>query len=161
MEFNEFVNKLEQDLKDELADISPGADVRQNVVEKLQDSSYSEISITPTEINLRMNLNADQLYAQMQEEKSYEGVLAAAVTQLETGLAQALEVNVAKIMNYEATKKLICFDVAGTERNAEMLANVPHTDMENMSMVYRLQSDSDDIGAATILIINTMIDQMG
>lgn len=49
MDFKEFVNKLEQDLKDALSEISPGADVRQNSVEKLQGSSYTGISITPAD----------------------------------------------------------------------------------------------------------------
>ena len=79
MDFKEFVNKLEQDLKEALSDISPGAQVRQTPVEKLQASSHTGISITPADTNIGMNLNADQLFAQMQEGRSYEGVLAAAV----------------------------------------------------------------------------------
>ena len=161
MDFKEFVNKLEQDLKDALSEISPGADVRQNSVEKLQGSSYTGISITPADSHVGMNLNADQLFEQLQEGKSYEGVLAMAVTQVDAGLAQAPDVNVADIMNYETAKQMLCFDVVGTERNKEMLENVPHTDVENMSMVYRLQLDSNEQGAATILITNDIMAQMG
>lgn len=57
MDFKEFVNKLEQDLKDALSEISPGADVRQNSVEKLQGTSYTGISITPADSHVGMNLN--------------------------------------------------------------------------------------------------------
>ena len=38
MDFKEFVNKLEQDLKEALSDISPGAQVRQTSVKKPQES---------------------------------------------------------------------------------------------------------------------------
>ena len=152
---------MEQDLKDALSEIAPGADVRQNSVEKLQGTSYTGISITPADSHVGMNLNADQLFEQLQEGKSYEGVLAMAVTQVDAGLAQAPDVNVADIMNYETAKQMLCFDVVGTERNKEMLENVPHTDVENMSMVYRLQLDSNEQGAATIQITNDIMAQMG
>lgn len=161
MEFKEFVNKLEQDLKEALQEIAPGAEMRQNAVEKLQDGSYNGISITPADSNIGMNLNADHLYEQLQDGKSYEGVLAMAVTQVERGIAERPEINVADIMNYENAKHMLCFDVVGTERNKEMLENVPHTDVENMSMVYRLQVNRSDEGSATILITNAMMEQMG
>ena len=142
MDFKEFVNKLEQDLKEALSDISPGAQVRQTPVEKLQAGSYTGISITPADTNIGMNLNANLLFAQMQEGRSYEGVLAVAVSQAERGLHDMPSVDVQAITNYETAKNLLCFEVVGTEQNADILANIPHTDVENMSMVYRLQLDA-------------------
>ena len=67
MDFKEFVNKLEQDLKDAMADISPGATVDVRSVEKLQDGSYTGITISPAGGNVGMNLNANQLFDQMQD----------------------------------------------------------------------------------------------
>ena len=72
MDFKEFVNKLEQDLKDFVSDTSPGAQVRQTPVEKLQAGSYTGISITPADTNVGMNINADQLYAQILDEHMEE-----------------------------------------------------------------------------------------
>ena len=161
MDFKEFVNKLEQDLKDFLSDTSPGAQVRQTPVEKLQAGSYTGISITPADTNVGMNINADQLYAQMQEGRSYEGVLAMALSQVEHGMRDMPAVDIQSITNYETARNLLCFEVVGTEQNADMLANIPHTDMENMSMVYRLQLDSNAQGTSTILITNAMIEQYG
>lgn len=161
MDFKEFVNKLEQDLKEVLSDTSPGAQVRQTPVEKLQAGSYTGISITPADTNVGMNINADQLYAQMQDGRSYEGVLAMALSQVDRGLHDMPAVDVQSITNYETAKNLLCFEVVGTEQNADMLANIPHTDMENMSMVYRLQLDSNAQGTSTILITNAMMEQYG
>lgn len=161
MDFKEFVNKLEQDLKDFLSDTSPGAQVRQTPVEKLQAGSYTGISITPADTNVGMNINADQLYAQMQDGRSYEGVLAMALSQVEHGMHDMPAVDIQSITNYETAKNLLCFEVVGTKQNADMLANIPHTDMENMSMVYRLQLDSNAQGTSTILITNAMMEQYG
>ncbi len=161
MDFKEFVNKLEQDLKDAMADISPGATVDVRSVEKLQDGSYTGITISPAGGNVGMNLNANQLFDQMQDGQSYEGVLAVAVSTAERGLHDMPAVDVSELMNYEAAKKYLCFDVVGSDRNADMLEKVPHTDKENISMVYRLQLDSTENGAATVLITNAMMEQFG
>ena len=161
MDFKEFVNKLEQDLKDAMADISPGATVDVRSVEKLQEGSYTGITISPAGGNVGMNLNANQLFDQMQDGQSYEGVLAVAVSTAERGLHVMPAVDVSELMNYEAAKKYLCFDVVGSDRNADMLEKVPHTDKENISMVYRLQLDSTENGAATVLITNAMMEQFG
>ena len=147
MDFKEFVNKLEQDLKDAMADISPGASVSINSVEKLQEGSYTGITISPSGGNIGVNLNVDQLYEQLQEGNSYEGVLAVAVSTAERGIHDMPAVDVSELTNYEAAKKYLCVDVVGSDRNADMLEKVPHTDMENISMVYRLQLDSNENGA--------------
>ena len=161
MDFKEFVNKLEQDLKDAMADISPGATVDVRSVEKLQDGSYTGITISPAGGNVGMNLNANQLFSQMQDGQSYEGVLAVAVSTAERGLHDMPAVDVSELMNYEAAKKYLCFDVVGSDRNTDILEKVPHTDKENISMVYRLQLDSTENGAATVLITNAMMEQFG
>ena len=161
MDFKEFVNKLEQDLKDAMAEISPGATVDVRSVEKLQEGSYTGITISPAGGNVGMNLNANQLFDQMQDGQSYEGVLAVAVSTAERGLHDMPAVDVSELMNYEAAKKYLCFDVVGSDRNADMLEKVPHTDKENISMVYRLQLDSTENGAATVLITNAMMEQFG
>ena len=161
MDFKEFVNKLEQDLKDAMADISPGATVDVRSVEKLQEGSYTGITISPAGGNVGMNLNANQLFDQMQDGQSYEGVLAVAVSTAERGLHDMPAVDVSELMNYEAAKKYLCFDVVGSDRNADMLEKVPHPDQENISMVYRLQLDSTENGAATVLITNAMMEQFG
>lgn len=161
MDFKEFVNKLEQDLKDAMADISPGATVDVRSVEKLQEGSYTGITISPAGGNVGMNLNANQLFDQMQDGQSYVGVLAVAVSTAERGLHDMPAVDVSELMNYEAAKKYLCFDVVGSDRNADMLEKVPHTDKENISMVYRLQLDSTENGAATVLITNAMMEQFG
>ena len=161
MDFKEFVNKLEQDLKDAMADISPGATVDVRSVEKLQEGSYTGITISPAGGNVGMNLNANQLFDQMQDGQAYEGVLAVAVSTAERGLHDMPAVDVSELMNYEAAKKYLCFDVVGSDRNADMLEKVPHTDKENISMVYRLQLDSTENGAATVLITNAMMEQFG
>ena len=60
----------------------------------------------------------------------------------------------AELSSYETAKDLLFVDVVGTKVNAEMLSKVPHTDMEDISMVYRMQLEQLSDGAATVLITN-------
>lgn len=71
MDFKEFVNKLEQDLKDAMADISPGATVDVRSVEKLQEGSYTGITISPAGGNVGMNLNANQLFDTIRDQYDF------------------------------------------------------------------------------------------
>lgn len=75
--------------------------------------------------------------------------------------AGMLVINPSRITDYEQAKPMLCVEVVGTARNADMLEKVPHTDIEDMSMVYRVQLGHDDRSAATVLITNEMLERYG
>lgn len=52
-------------------------------------------------------------------------------------------------------------EVVAADRNAELLAKVPHQEMEDMAVVYRFVVESDEAGRATILVTNELLDKMG
>ena len=161
MDFKEFTTRAEQDIRAALEDASPGVGVGMNQVEKLQGESYTAITLTPEGTNIGMNLNLNQLYDRMQQGESYDSVLQAAVDQAKEHLSNMPRFDVAELSSYETAKDLLFVDVVGTKVNAEMLAKVPHTDMEDISMVYRMQLEQLSDGAATVLITNDLMNRMG
>lgn len=161
MDFKEFTARAEQDIRTALEDSSPGVGVSTNQVEKLQGESYTAITLTPEGTNIGMNLNLNQLYDQMQQGNDYESVLQTAVEQAKEHLANMPRFDVDEISSYETAKDLLFVDVVGTKVNAEMLAKVPHTDMEDISMVYHMQLEQLSDGAATVLITNDLMNRMG
>lgn len=70
-------------------------------------------------------------------------------------------IDVASLTDYEQMKDKLIMEVVSTEANSEMLANVPHQEMEDMSVVYRFVINSDESGRATILATNNMLEAMG
>ena len=52
-------------------------------------------------------------------------------------------------------------EVVSTEANKEMLSNIPHKEMEDMSVVYRFDMGTNEDGRATILVTNQLMDSMG
>ena len=161
MDFKEFTTRAEQDIRAALEDASPGVGVGMNQVEKLQGESYTAITLTPEGTNIGMNLNLNQLYDRMQRGEDYDSILQAAVDQAKEHLSNMPRFDVAELSSYETAKDLLFVDVVGTKVNAEMLAKVPHTDMEDISMVYRMQLEQLSDGAATVLITNDLMNRMG
>ena len=161
MDFKEFTARAEQDIRAALEDASPGTGVGINQVEKLQGESYTAITLTPAGTNIGMNLNLNQLYDNLQRGESYETVISTAVDQAKEHLANMPRFDVSELSSYETAKDLLFVDVVGTKVNAEMLSRVPHTDMEDISMVYRMQLEQLSDGAATVLVTNDLMNRMG
>ena len=77
------------------------------------------------------------------------------------GFEQQPQVDVSALTDYDQMKDKLIMEVVSAETNAEMLANVPHKDMEDMAVVYRFVLESNDDGRATILVTNQLIETMG
>ena len=161
MDFKEFTVRAEQDIRAALDDASPGVGVKINRVEKLQGESYTAITLTPEGTNVGMNLNANQLYGRLQHGESYDRILKSAVDQAKEQLAHIPSFNIAELSSYETARELLFVDVVSTKANAEMLSKVPHTEMEDISMVYRMQVEQLSDGAATVLINDGLMERMG
>lgn len=161
MDFKEFSKAVEQDLREALEKSFPGVGIENNQIEKLQGASYTALTVVPDSQNVGMNINLNQLYDMLQHGESYDSVIQKAVDQSEQFISEVPRFNVAELSSYETARDLLFVEVVGTKVNAEMLSNVPHTDMEDISMVYRMQLEQLADGAATVLITNDLMDRMG
>ena len=63
--------------------------------------------------------------------------------------------------DYEKLRPLLNLQVVSTETNAEMLRDIPHQEMEDLSVVYRFVLQSDEQGTQSILITNHLLDVYG
>ncbi|WP_155830828.1 DUF5688 family protein [Butyrivibrio sp. AE3009] len=52
------------------------------------------------------------------------------------------------------SKGKLAMEVVSAERNAELLETVPHRNMEDMAIVYRIVLDSSSEGRSSILVTN-------
>ena len=65
------------------------------------------------------------------------------------------------IQNYDVMKNKLVMEVVSAETNAELLATVPHKDIEDMAVVYRFDV-KDIVGeGATVIVTNKMLDNYG
>ena len=161
MDFKEFTRQVRQDLQTTLDAGFPGTRLEFNQVDKLQGESYTALTVTPSEKNIGMNINLDRLYDRVLKGESYDSVLQTAKDMANEMMNHTPQFKIPELTSYETAKDLLFVDVVGVQANAEMLQKVPHTRLEDIAMVYRLQIDTLTDGNASVLITNSILDSMG
>ena len=63
--------------------------------------------------------------------------------------------------DYGQIKSSLFVDVVGTKRNQEMLSDAPHTDFEDLSMVYRIRVPVGEDSFRSVLVTNSMMEKFG
>lgn len=58
-------------------------------------------------------------------------------------------------LNYESVKQKIVYKLINTERNKELLEDVPHMEYMDLSMVFQCLISEEELGIASILVHNT------
>ena len=161
MDFEEFKENFTEDVKNDLYEKGIDATVTQNHVEKMNES-YDAITVTPEGSNVGVNINVDKFYeAYNNGDIDYNQVVDKAVEVIQGGFENRPEVDVNALTDYEQMKDKLVMEVVSAETNADMLAKVPHQDMEDMAVVYRFVLDTNDDGRATILVTNQLLETMG
>lgn len=158
MDFNEFQNQILQEAKDRMW----GVQVEIRPVEKLQGESYTGLSIQPNDSPMAATLNLDTVYNQMVDQgKSFQEVADDLITHAADIIVDMPKIDVNDITNYDQMKNTLVVQVIPTDRNAEMLADIPHKNIEDMSLVYRMQIDQNENGTSSVMITNAMLENYG
>lgn len=160
MDFENFKEQLIEDIKIGLYEKGYEVTVTQNHVDKLNDS-YDAMTITPIDSNVGMNINLDSLYESMSEGRTYSEVASSTIDLAAKHMDDMPVVDVAELTDYEQMKSKLAIEVVSTEANAELLAKIPHQEMEDMSVVYRFVLGSSEEGRSSILVTNNLIESMG
>lgn len=158
MDFKEFQDQILQEAKDRMW----GVQVEIRPVEKLQGESYTGLSIQPSDSPMAATLNLDAVYNQMVDQgKSFQEVADDLITHAADIIVDMPKIDVNDLTNYDQMKNTLVVQVIPTDRNADMLADIPHKDIEDMSLVYRMQIDQNETGTSSVLITNAMLENYG
>ncbi|MGE9908232.1 DUF5688 family protein [Lachnospiraceae bacterium SGI.231] len=158
MDFNEFQNQILQEAKDRMW----GVQVEIRPVEKLQGESYTGLSILPNDSPMAATLNLDAVYNQMVDQgKSFQEVADDLISHAADIIVDMPKIDVNDITNYDQMKNTLVVQVIPTDRNADMLEDIPHKNIEDMSLVYRMQIDQNENGTSSVLITNAMLKNYG
>lgn len=65
------------------------------------------------------------------------------------------------VANYDEAKRFLSMELINTQRNAELLAKVPHEEVLDMSIVYRLRLSDERDELKSVLVTNDMLDNYG
>lgn len=64
-------------------------------------------------------------------------------------------------LDYERVRDSVVYKLINTEKNKELLEDVPHIEFHDLSIVFQCMVESDDIGSASILIHNIHMNLWG
>ena len=161
MDYENFKESFNEALKESLSEKGTEVNLNVQAVEKLNGEGYDAVTVTPVDSNIGVTLNIEPYYKSFVEGVSMETIIENASNNVENGLKNQPTVDVDSLTNYDIMKDKLIMEVVSTEANELMLKDVPHHEMEDMSIVYRFVIDSSDEGRATILATNAMLDLMG
>lgn len=133
MDYENFKEKLIEDIKERIEDAGINAKVETNTVNKLNES-YDAITITPESSNIGMNLPVEKFYGAMEDGRSYEEIVDKAMEVIDKGITDAPQFNVEDITDYSKMKDKLAMEVVSIEANKEMLDTVPHQNIEDISI---------------------------
>lgn len=160
MDFAKFKESLIEDVQQGLYEKGIEANVSTNEVSKLNES-YEALTVTPEGSNVGVNVNMENFFEAYENGVDYDAVVDRAIRVIENGLDHQPAIDVSSLTDYSQMKDKLIMEVVSKEANEEMLANIPHVEMEDMAVVYRFVLDSSEEGRATILATNQLIETMG
>lgn len=160
MNYEDFKEQFTEDVKERLYEQGIEANIEIREVSKLNES-YEAITVTPEGSNVGVNVNIYNFYEAMDNGRTYDEVIDKATDIILKGINERPSFDIEALTDYDQMKDKLIMEVVSAETNKEMLASVPHQDMEDMAVVYRFVVNSDDEGRATILVTNQILDSMG
>ena len=126
-----------------------------------KDISYEALSITPEGSHIGVNANLSAICDAIEDGQSYSEVVARTADSIIAGIENTPEINVEDLTNYDEMKTKLAMEVVSADRNADMLQNIPHEQMEDMAVVYRLILGQDSEGRSSVLVTNDLMAQFG
>lgn len=160
MNFEEFKERLMEEVSENLYERGNEVGLNTTVVEKMNET-YNSMVVTLEGSNVGMNINLDAYFSMYEEGMHFDDIVERVVSVVEKHLPEMPTVNVEELLDYENMKNKLTMEVVGFERNQELLSKVPHEKMEDLAVVYRFELNSNNDERATILVSNDLMERMG
>lgn len=157
MNYNEFVEKVQDDIRKVLPEKYENAEITTKEVQKLDDVYLAMQVLLPGE-NISPSLNLDAFFEAYQDGVEYDSILSAIAGYVTQPIP---EVDVSKLMDYELIKDNLFIRVSNTDKNAELLSTVPNTRIEDLAITYHVLLGKGDDGICSQMITNHQMILLG
>ncbi|MCC8028516.1 MAG: DUF5688 family protein [Lachnospiraceae bacterium] len=158
MDYKEFLSRMAENLKERL----PDAEISIQSVNKLQGLSYEGICIRANDRSIGETMNMEPFYQAFMDGASYGEIIRQVAQVAEEHMALIPELDSDPLSDYSQVKGMLTVDVVGKELNGDMLEQIPHRDMEDLSVVYRIVvGEIPDMGRASVVVTNEMLNRYG
>lgn len=160
LSFQEFQDYAEMNLLDELPDEYAEAKLTINKVVKNNGLVLTALTVLPEGQNVAPNIYLDGFYAEYQAGSDLKTIMEemADICMAHIETPQEFQ-NIGKdFLNFDFVKERVIMTAINRERNAELLSDVPHTNKEDLALIYKVLVNSDKEGIGTITIHNNHLE---
>lgn len=159
---NEFADSVREELQNNLGVLFPGIKVIVQQVDKIQGDSYLGVRIDRRDGMASPVLNLEPHFQNMKTFKPYEKVVSDILDQAESVLRDMPQITLDDLKDYSQLKDNLIMQVISVKGNEERLADMPHEQMEDMAVVYRVMMDSPYRGGEmSFLVTNSIMQTYG
>ena len=130
-------------------------------VEKLQGESYRGISFRIGDSPIEGNLNLQQAYQEQEAGIPYSEILRQTKEAITQQVDRMPQFNLGELSSYEAVKQSVMMELIPQKGNEERLAEIPHRDVEDMALIYRMDMGEGSNGRMTAVITNQNLTAYG
>jgi len=131
-------------------------------VGKANGMSYRGIEIADQQSGMGVTINMDQHYKMYLDGKSLDEIADMVQHQALNAFENKPDVDVNRVKDYESLCNNVMMEAVSREKNAEYLQNVPHFDMADLSIIFRVNvSGNREHGFGVVTVDNKLLDSMG
>ena len=158
MEFTSFTNIVREEMEKKVGE---NASVKLQEVMKNNGVKLCGMTVLQQDTNISPTIYLNNYYAAYEKEKItlHEAVEDIWYHYKKNRLDKS--VDICFFMNYEAVKDRIVYKLVNTEKNQELLKDVPHIPFYDLSIVFQCLVSEEMFGNATILIHNAHLKLWG
>lgn len=161
MNYEKFLNQVMEDLGSYLPHHHGPMEIQKVDIEKIGAPSYRGLSIGKEGTALRMTMNLESYYRRVEAGFPYPDIIAGIADKVDQELQKMPSIDPESLSSYSNIRRHLVMELVGTKANRAMLQNVPHKEVEDMSVVYRIKVDIGRDGNATTLVTNRMLNAFG
>lgn len=163
LNFEEFQEYVQMALKEHLPEEHKGATVRTNDVIKNNGLKLHGITVQPEGSNIAPTIYLEDYFKHYEEGEPLEEVMDRIANTAASHMNPPGEFSdIGKtFVNFENVQDKIIMVAVNTERNRELLSQIPHQNREDLSLIYKVALGTDAAGMATITIRNEHMEMWG
>ena len=162
MEYEIFKGVVGEKFKEFLPEKYQNAQVEIRPVDKV-NRTLDGLSIRVNELgmNISPTIYVNHMYEDYVTTENLNATLERAAEGFMKAMEQKESINVNELTNAECAKDKIVFQLINTEQNKEMLANMPHREFKDLSVIYRMVVKIDGEGIASTPIHHGLAETLG
>ena len=157
----EFAEAVREELAERLPNRYPEIFPEVQQVEKTQGASYLGVRINRGDGQVSPVINVEPYYQEVADGKPFRLVMDQLVHNAADILQNIPDINPDQVRQYADMKDNIIMQVIPIRGNEELLAGIPHREMEDMAVVCRAMIGTHDRGEMSFLITNPILQDYG